>query len=135
MDTLRSVPAGAGAGDIARLAIFARGSARTGAVGFANIVGLRRALRDAITRILARIGGDRVQLIRLRGIDLLGRALSAAAAEQSHPDEEADAGRGTLTWLHGIPLLRRCECEERANRNLVRAMIGSVDHRFSKGGE
>ena len=87
MDALQSVPACAGAGGFLRLMIFARRRARACAIRLADIFTSRRILRDVIARLLARIGGDRVELIRLLGIDLLRRTLRAAAAEQGQCDD------------------------------------------------
>ena len=100
MDALQGVPAWAGAEEFVQLAIFARRSPGTRAIGLADIVGLRRILRNVVARILAGIGGDRIQLIRLLGVDLLGRALFRAAGQQS----QADDSRGKQAGPHLIPL-------------------------------
>ena len=100
MDALQSVPAWAGAGGFLRLMIFARRRARARAIGLADIFTPRGILRDIVARLLARIGGDRVELIRLLGIDLLRRTLRAAAAEQGHHGEESGSQADSHTALN-----------------------------------
>ena len=100
MDALQRVPAWAGARDYVRLMIFARAGVRAGTISLADIVTPRRILRDIVARLLARIGGDGVELIRLLGIDLLGRTLRAAAAEQGHHGEESGSQADSHTALN-----------------------------------
>ncbi len=103
MDALRSVPARAGAVEKLRLArsIFARPSAGAGAIGLADIAGLRRILRDVVARIVGRIGRDRIELVGLLGIDLLGRALLGAASQKAQAE---DRRGGEQAGPHIIPL-------------------------------
>jgi len=101
MDALRAVPAWAGARGFVRLApsIFAGLGIGAGAIGLADIVGLRRILRDIVARILGLVGGDRVQLIGLLGVDRLRRALPGAAGRYGQEDHRRDKQAA----LHGIP--------------------------------
>jgi hypothetical protein len=78
--------------------IFARRCRGAGAIGLADIVGLRRILGDVVARILGLVGGDGVELIRLLGIDILGRALPAARREQQNRRQDRQ------TASHGHPL-------------------------------
>ena len=98
MNAFRGVPAKAGAGDFVRL-IFARPLVGAGAIGLPDIVGLRRILGDVVARILALVGSDRVQLVRLLGVDLLGQALCPAAGQQS----QCEGSRGGQADSHFIP--------------------------------
>ena len=68
-----------------RSTIFAGRRGGTGAVRLAYVAGLRRILSDVVPRIFSLIGSDRVQLIRLLGIDRLRRALSRASRQQGDP--------------------------------------------------
>ena len=82
MDVYEGVPACAGAGDFVRLVILSRTRVRAGSIGLADIFIARAILRDVVAGLTAGIRGDRVQLVRLLGVDLLGRTLRAAAAKQ-----------------------------------------------------
>lgn len=104
MDAFRGVPASAGARDFVRLAIFARSvfpGPRAGArtIDLAHVAGLRRILGDIVAGFFALVGGDRVQFIRLLGIDLLGRALRRASGQQG----QAGYGRDGQAGPHFIP--------------------------------
>lgn len=79
------------------LAIFARRGAGARAIGLADVAGLRRILGDIIAGILGLIGGDRVQLIRLLGIDLLRRALGVAAGQGQRGEQRDESA------VHAIP--------------------------------
>jgi len=103
MLALHGVPACAGAGNFVCLTVFARRCACTRAIGAADIVGLRCILRDVVAGVLAGISGDRVQLFRLLGVELLGRALFGATGQQ----RQADNGRGKQAGPHRIPLWHR----------------------------
>ena len=75
----------------ARSAIFARRCRRAGAIGATHIVRLCGILRNVVARILGLVGGDRIQLIRLLGIDGLGRALPAARGQREQDGHEDQA--------------------------------------------
>jgi len=99
MDAFRSAPAWARARDFVCLAIFARRGASARTIGLADIAGLRGILRDVVARILGLIGGDRVELVGLLGIDLLGRALLRTARQQG----QAGSDRNGQAGPHLIP--------------------------------
>ena len=104
------VPACAGArgrtcptdgGNGACLAIFTGRRACASAIRIADIIGLRGILCDVIASLFGRVDGDRIQLIRLLGVDLLDRALFRAADQHS----DAGDGRGAQPGSHFIPLM------------------------------
>ena len=90
MDAYEGVPAHAGAGDFVRLVIFARSRIRAGSICLADIFVARSILRDVVAGLIGGVSGDRVQLVRLLGVDLLGRTLRAAAAQQGEGQDGRD---------------------------------------------
>lgn len=110
MDAFRSAPAWPGAGDFVRLAIFARRRSGARAIDLANIARLRRILRDVVAGILGLIGGDRVELIGLLGIDRLRRALLRTAAEQGQAGDSRNGQAGP----HLVPRSNRSDINARA---------------------
>lgn len=110
MDVFRGVPAHAGARDFLRLAIFARRRTRARAIGLADVTRLRSILRDVVAGIFALIGGDRVELIRLLGIDRLRGALLRTAAEQGQAGDARDGQAGP----HLVPRSNRSGINARA---------------------
>ena len=99
MNALWGVPAGAGASEFVRL-IFARRLARARAEHRADIAGLRGILGGIVARIVAGVGRYCVELVRLLGIDRLGRALLRAPGQQA----KANDRRGNQADPHFIPL-------------------------------
>jgi len=93
-----------------RLMIFAWPGICPGAIGLSDIAGLRDILRDFVAGILALVGGDRVQLIGLLGVDRLGRALPRTSGQQA----EADGNHDGQADSHFIPRLRWLRVNARA---------------------